>query len=495
MSVLTALARIRAAHEGRAVPLSRLRHLHLNDHPLVVMPLNHPGSSFQPLAVMAGTSRHDPHLITAPRGSQWQNAALLELADLVLAYIEQHQRAVEYLPATANLPERQRFAQAPQILVPNSQCVTYLEKLARRLRMRPPGQDPADPDNQIIALGRWLEQLTRQAAIPGSAAVLPLPSLLTQHWATGQSRLEDAILASVMAWIDPPPNTPAHQAARATDHPTNNPPAGPTTDPAFDTHELQYLLRDHDRAARQHDDTARAHCAAKLANRLAEYMDPTWQQMWDGLSRLQALPPSQGAARRWAKDRSAFTAFTEGMEQGRPPRPARDGIVTAARDLAVMEKEQAALEAERALEDPFVLAELRSRGDAFTGTVIAVDATHTEPGRGKNVKYRPRFTVITTDPLRLPPGRKLATPDLGKSVFAKILDITVHRDTYTVDMEIVGGMGRVNKPNLQAIPTLESEVSFTTAPDYFPLPAFPTYDQIPWTHGGPAGPPPTGQEP
>lgn len=489
MSVLTALARIRAAQEGRAVPLSRLRHLHLNDHPLVVLPLNHPGSAFQPLAAMIGSSRHDPHLITAPRGSRWRNAALLELADLVLAYIERHQRAVEHLP------ERERFAQAPQILVPNTQCVVYLERLARRLRMRPPSDDPADPGHRIIMLGRWLDQLSRQAAIPGSAAVLALPSLLAQHWATGQSRLEDAVLASVMAWIDPPPHTTAHRAARATDFPDNNPPAGPTTDPVFDSRELHYLLRGHDQAARQHDETERARRAGKLADRLAEYMDPTWQQMWDGLGRLQALPASEGAARRWAKDRSAFTDFTEGLEKGRPARPARDGIVTTARSLAVMEKEQAALEAERALEDPFVLAELRSKGDAFTGTVIDVDATHTEPGRGKSVRYRPRFTVTTTDPLRLPPGRKLASPELGKSVFAQILDTTVRGETYTVDMEITGGMGRVNKPNLHAIPALDSEVSFTTAPDHFPLPTFPAHDQIPWTHGGPIGAQPTGQEP
>ena len=100
-------------------------------------------------------------------------------------------------------------------------------------------------------LGKWLTFLADSADHPGAALLADLTSLLAEHWATGQSPLEDASLAAQLAWIDPPPGMTGLQAALATEDPLRCPPAGPATDPGFDQAILEPLVRSYDRAAQR----------------------------------------------------------------------------------------------------------------------------------------------------------------------------------------------------------------------------------------------------
>ncbi|WKX74078.1 hypothetical protein [Streptomyces sp. XD-27] len=118
MSLLTTLLRMRAAATGNALPTSRLRHLHLSDRPLMLLPLKQSGTAARPLAVMLGTDPARPELFLAPpTGST--TPMLTSLASRVTAYIEEHQRRHEHLPATSTRPARQRFS-TPR----NSWCPT-----------------------------------------------------------------------------------------------------------------------------------------------------------------------------------------------------------------------------------------------------------------------------------------------------------------------------------------------------------------------------------
>ena len=57
MSTLTSLARIEAADMGRAQLIRTVRHVHVSDRPMVIVPLQLAGEPCAPLAAMIGDDR------------------------------------------------------------------------------------------------------------------------------------------------------------------------------------------------------------------------------------------------------------------------------------------------------------------------------------------------------------------------------------------------------------------------------------------------------
>ena len=188
MTLLTTLARLEAPASGRAQPLSRVRHRRLAGQPLVVIPLTLAGDPATPVAAMIGTSRADQHLLVVPqpRNRDLRLRFLTGLAQTVIGYITARQNTTEVLPATRKREERRRYADAPQIIVPNRAARDYLGLLGRSTRFqRTDGPFPVDP--AVPALGKWPTFLADSADQPGSALLADLTSLLAEHWATGQS--------------------------------------------------------------------------------------------------------------------------------------------------------------------------------------------------------------------------------------------------------------------------------------------------------------------
>jgi hypothetical protein len=488
MTLLTTLARLEAAASGRARPLSQVRHRRLAAQPLVIIPLTLAGDPATPVAAMTGTGRHGQQLLTVtqPRDRDLRLGFLADLARIVLDYIAGRQNTTEVVPATKNCEERRRYADAPQIIVPNRAARDYLGLLGRATRFLstdgPYAVDPAVP-----ALGKWLTYLADSADQPGAALLADLTSLLAEHWATGQSPLEDASLAAQLAWIDPPPGMTGLEAALATEDPLRCPPAGPATDPGFDQATLEPLVRNYGRAVRSGSRAGAARAAAEIATALQGQLEPTWEASWHAISLLRALPETAGAARRWAADRDSFTRFASYVADGGLPQPRRDHAASAAARLDRLERAQATYDAERALEDPFVLAELRTAGEAFAGEV-----TSTEPARtiitaaGRSV-LRPRFTVRTGDPVRIEPGRVLICPARPRQR-VRLAALTRTAADAGVVLEVIQGMGTPGKPKPGAVPVAGEPVSYTLDPGYFAQRDFPPPDQTPWTHGGPARP-------
>ncbi|QFG26321.1 hypothetical protein [Actinomadura sp. WMMB 499] len=480
MSALSSLARLQAAAAGVAQPLATVRHCHVSAAPLVLIPLRLAGEAAAPLAIMLGADRDDPSLLVVPqpRNRDLRFAFAAETAKLVLNHIETSRGAVETLAPSrtaaksGEVEERIRYGDAPQVLVPNRGGVTFLRLLGRSTRFRgtegPYAVDPAVP-----VLGRWLTWFADRYDHPGSSLLLAMTEALRLHWATGQSSLEDGNLAALLGWIDPPDGLDGPAAAARAEDPVTSPPAGPATDPTFDNEVLAPAIAAYDRSngAPRAEERLRAAVASQLA--------PTWDLMWRAADLLRALPEGASVQRRWERDRDSFTYYHQTFGEAYP-QARRDTPVRAARRLHDLERAQDAYEAQRAFDDPLVMAEHRLTGQAFGGVVTESDPTRLDES-GKRPKLRPYLRVATEDPVRLDVGTTVcnaARPALKGRI--------VEFGTGGVLLELTGGMGRKLTPEPGVVPAVGERVCFTSLTEgSFGQAKFPDREDTPWTHGGP----------
>jgi hypothetical protein len=482
VSTLTALARAQAVATQTAQPVCTVRHVHVAARPLVLIPLALAGEANAPLAALVGDDPSSPRLlvVTQPRNRDQRFAFAVTLAKVVVGYVEAFCSAVETVPSGPGREPRQRFADAPQVLVPNPAAIRFVRLLGRSTRFRRSfGEYAVDP--AVPVLGRWLTFLADRAEVPGSCLMAAATDVLALHWASGQSPVEDLNLAALLGWIDPPAGMTGPQAAAAAEDKVLWPAAGPATDPTFDNEVLAPLIAACVRA--EGDPGARQRAESALRNALSGQLTPTWGLMWRAVGLLRSLPAGARVAARWSADRDTFTRYVEYLGEGGPPQPRRDSAVAAARRLDWLERALAGYAAQRAMDDPLVMAEYRMTGEAFAGIVSAA-----EPGRidstGRRRRLRPRITVATGDPLRVEAGDTLRSPDRpGQS--ALVVSVSSGRPCDVV-LELSGGMGRALTPTAGSVPAVGDRVCYTTLYDsYQPPGSFPSREDTPWTHGGP----------
>jgi hypothetical protein len=480
VSTLTALARAQAVRAGRAQPLATVAHLHVHRRPLVLVPLALAGEAHAPLAALVGDHRDHPNLLVVaqPRNRDERFAFAADLAGEILPYLDRYASATEAVATGREV--RYRFVEAPQVVVPNPGGVGFLRLLGRSLRFRRiTGEHAVRPT--VPLLGQWLTFLATAAEHPGSSLLVAATTALSRHWATGQSALEDNNLAALLGWIDPPPGRTGEQAAREAEDPAVWPPAGPTTDPGFDADVLQPLVERYDRAA---DGTARAAAARAVREALATQLTPTWNLVWRAVDQLRGLPPAATVPVRWAEDRDLFSDFVVRVQSGAPPQPRLDHAVAAAARLARLERALDRYEAQRAFDDPLVLAGYRLSGEAFAGQVSTVDAQRSVR-RGKRRWPRPYVWLRTDDPVRLEPGRVVRAVSRPRQD-AVVVSVTDGPDGTEVQLELTAGMGRGTTPDPDSLPCVGEHLCYTTLSDTWQPPgAFPDPERTPWTHGGP----------
>ena len=520
MTLLTAFARAEAAAAGRAQRIRTVRHVHLARRPLVIIPLQLAGEACAPLAVMLGDDPDKPRLLTVyePRDRARRFEFAADLAEVVLGHLDGYLPADDHdndhdndpnddhdgdrdqgrdQPDQAAAPPLEPLPDAPQLLVPNPNAAAFLRLLGRSTRLRrTDGEYAVRPT--VPLLGRWLTHYAERAEVPGSVLLLPMTTALADHWATGQSDLEDANLAALLGWIDPPDGLTGPQAARLAEDPVRCPPAGPVTDPTFDNEVLEGRMAAVRDATEAGDGPALARAQAAMDAALHSQLAPTWDLMWRAHALLARLPEAAHAQRRWKDDRWSFTAQAAWLRDGGAPQPRRDSAVAAARRLARLEREQQRLAVERAHDDPLVMAEYRLTGEAFAGTVVAADLTRLDTD-GRKPKLRPWLTVQATDAVIVEPGTLLTCPDYPSQT-AKVINIAdrnndknndenndKNADEYTrVTLELSGGMGRARTAPPGTTPAHGDTVTYTTLRDDFqPAPQFPRREETPWTHGGP----------
>ena len=513
MSLISTLARLEAVRTGRAQPAATVRHRHLSERPLVFVPLTTAGEAGAPLGALVGTDRDAPRLLAVPqpRDRDLRFAFLAELADVVLPYLDAYAQDVEAAERNETDPETGKrvkvevelCADAPQLIVPSRAGVDFVRLLGRSMRFRRTAeQDPETPypaPPRVPLLGRWLTHFGERARVPGSSLLLAMTDVLSRHWATGQSTLEDQHLGALLAWIDPPDGSTGAEAALHAELARDAkgqllcPPAGPATDPAFDNKLLAPAIERYDRTRTA---LAAAEDGLEADDRLGELTAaereirelvlsrtlPTWEKVWQGLDLLRALPDGAHVEERWTRDRWSFTGHRDRIVAGEPPQPRRDDAVTAANKLAAREREQARLEAQEALDDPLVMAVRRLSGEAFAGEVTDVVMAYSE---GKRPSPRPLVTVRTEDRPHLGERVKVyrslgGKPQAAEFVGREAEDLLVLR--------VVDKMGRGKEPEAGSLPEKGDRLCFTLFEhEQRGGPKLPDPEETPWTHGGPPG--------
>ena len=493
MSLMSALARMEAATAGRAVPAATVRHRRLSERPLVFVPLTTAGEAGAPLGALVGPDREAPQLLVVPqpRDRDLRFAFLARLADTVLPHLESAQDDVEWEERKETDPETGKkvpvqvelCVDAPQLLVPNAPGLDFVRLLGRSMRFRrtaeeePEAAYPAPP--RVPLLGRWLTHYGERARVPGASLLLSMTELLTRHWATGQSALEDQHLGALLAWIAPPDGLTGAEAALRAEVERDGagrlllPPAGPATDPAFDNHHLAPAVARFDAGVPGAEDEVRELIASQLR--------PTWEAMWRGVDLLRTLPEGARVAERWKRDRWSYTGHRDRVRTGEPPQPRRDDAVTAAAKLAGREQAQARLAAQEALDDPLVMAARRLTGEAFTGEVVEVEMAYSD---GKRPMPRPLVTVRTDDRPALAEGGKVHRVVGGDA--RQSAEFVARTDAHLVTVRLVNGMGRGKAPAPGTVPEKGDRLCWTLF-EHAPRggPGLPGVEDTPWTHGGP----------
>ncbi|OON76997.1 hypothetical protein [Streptomyces tsukubensis] len=510
MSLITTLARLEAVRDGRARPIATVRHRHLSERPLVLVPLTTAGEAGAPLGALVGTDRDAPRLLTVaqPRDRELRFAFLAELAATVLPYVDGFASDVEAAERGETDPETGKrvkvevelCSDAPQILVPGRAAVEFVRLLGRSMRFRRTAeQDPDTPypaPPHVPLLGRWFTHFGERARVPGSSLLTSMTELLSLHWASGQSGLEDQHLGALLAWIAPGDGESGARAALRAELSRDGegqllvPPAGPATDPAFDNKLLAPAIERYDRArsalaeaedASDHDRTLAALTGAEREIRelVASRTRPTWDAVWQGIDLLRALPPGVHTEDRWTRDRWSYTGHRDRVAAGEPPQPRRDDAVTAARKLASREREQARLDAQEALDDPLVMAGRRLAGEAFEGEVTDVVMAYSD---SKRPSPRPLVTVATDDLPQLGERTKVFRSLSGKPQTAEFAGFA---DDGLV-LRITDRMGRGKEPAEGSVPVPGDRVCFTLFEhDQRAGAGLPEPENTPWTHGGP----------
>jgi hypothetical protein len=507
------VARAEADGRGRAVPAATVRHTHLAESPIVFVPLTTAGEAGAPLGAMIGTEREEPTLLVVPQplDRELRFTFFAGLAAALLPVVDAYADDVEVEPATRNREEAEICSSAPQVIVPNGAALEYVRLLGRSTRFLRTVEDADAPHPvpvPVPLLGRWLTHYAERARTPGSALLVAMTDLLTRHWATGQSAMEDQHLGGLLAWIDPPEGMTGPQAAARAQTGRDrsglllSPPAGPATDPVFDNRVLAPALERYD-AARAAGATGPTRVAEQDVRRLvASQLRPTWDDVWHGVDLLRALPEAAHVEERWKRDRWSFTGHRDRLRAGEPPQPRRDDAVAAAQKLAGRETAQARLYAQEALDDPLVMAARRLAGEAFSGEVTAVEMTYSE---GRRPMPRPLVTVATPDLPQAEPGARAyrAVPGAKSAQPAEIAAVAPAPPAprtagerpeapapaqWLITVRLTGGMGSGRTPREGTVPAVGERVTCTLfAHDPRSGPALPDPEETPWTHGGPPG--------
>lgn len=469
MTLFDTYLKVRAAAEDRALPRASMCHRHLSDEPLVIVTYKLAGDPASPLGVLVGTDRDRPAFFCAPepRNRDLRFGLINPFAEVVLDYLRGYQ------PVEGDDRDASRRP-CPQLVVPNTATAQFLEVLGRSVRH--PGPAGLIPPATVQA-GRHLAWFGGQAEHPGQAFVLPMTDLLCEHWTTGQSALEDELLAAVLAWITPGPDGAAADALDAEDGPT----AGPASSPQWDKKHLDPAIADFNTARdRSTDPSVVDTVGPEVREVVRAALQPAWEDTWTALDLLRGLPTAPHAVTRRARDVREWEWWSRRVSGDdvrlRNTLSDREAI----RLLAEREADTALVVAQDCADDPLRFAAQEVDGTGVRGVVEYADADRriVPPGKTRRV-LRPLIRLrLAHENHRFEVDDALCWTERDGAVSMTVLG----RDDATMTLEITSGVQRVGgvTPDL---PTEVGRIIRLTSLDLARGPVKPVHDlRETWTH-------------
>ncbi len=475
MSLLPILLAAEAASRQSAVRRTAYRHAMMTPDPLVIAVYNLPGEAAAPLAFYLGTDQGAGELIVAPepRNRAVRFAGIQAFSTRVVAYI------APFLATQARQVGRpgarwmlEVALAAPQIVVPNRATREYLgARLGRSLRYLGLGNTHPVPQETLWA-GAHLSWLADYVHMPGQSIFMAATEVLSRHFATGQSALEDENLATLLAWIENEPGSGLQTIAQAErDAPAFGPVADPTLDQQLEPHVQAFgkAVRGEDtRAANRH----RVEVERLLRAPLAEAYAATHR----ALAILRGLPAASGVKERWDNDLREWSAYARRCARGLPRFRRRHDALQAARLLERWSRAAEELAVREAYDDPLIMAEHDAAGLCLSGTVASFDLENFEvkPGN-KRATLVPLLELSMTSQPQLLIGDELWWTGDGR-VLCEIRAIAERRGQWTVTLAVLQ-----NHKDGQRLPAVHSQAVFARLSAFGgPPPDGPR--EIPWTH-------------
>ena len=404
MSLIDLILTAEAAESRSAVRKTAFRHVHLTERPFVVVAFNLSGEAAAPIGLMWGTGERadDANFVVSgePRNRDSRFGAINAFCDDFTRHLRPYLK-LETVPKGRGGGFRQIAKAAPQIVVPNSATRSYLgARLGRSLRYLGLGETHEVPEPTQWA-GAHLSWLAEHSNLPGQSVFVAATEALAEHYATGQSALENANLASLLAWIDGLP-----EDALAVLESVEDTAYGPVPNPEWEA-QLEPLVRAYGDALRASDEGAEQ----RALNNVKEAVQPKLAEAYNATQRsieiLRSIPPAPGVLERWGTDERSWTSHAIRASSGIPRFARRHDPLRAARALQQWSAAADRLETQQAFDDPLVLARLDAEGRCVTGVVEDINRQNSEvkPGNSRRSSV-PLVDVRLTGPTRLLTGER-----------------------------------------------------------------------------------------
>ncbi len=404
MSLVDLILTAEAAESRSAVRKTAFRHVHLDERPLIVVAFNLSGEAAAPIGLMWGTgsSADDADFAVSgePRNRESRFEAINAFCDDFTRHLSPYLR-LETVPKRRGGGFRQVAKAAPQIVVPNSATRSYLgARLGRSLRYLGLGETHEVPEPTQWA-GAHLSWLAEHSNLPGQSVFVAATEALADHYATGQSALENANLASLLAWIDGLPDDALAMLESVEDSAY-----GPVPNPEWEA-QLEPLVRAYGDALRAGDKEAEQRALDEVEKAVRPKLAEAYQATHRAIEILRKIPPAPGVAERWGTDERSWTTHAIRASKGIPRFARRHDPLRAARALQQWSAAAERLETQQAFDDPLVLARLDAEGRCITGVVEEVDRQNSEvkPGNSRRSSV-PLVDVRLTGPTRLLAGER-----------------------------------------------------------------------------------------
>lgn len=427
MSYLQALLVADARRLGRAQRSASVRHRHLTERPLAILPWQLGAEPFTAAAIAWGFEPGTPKLVVPgePRDRELAFRALTIVAKDFNRWFEGRGRD-----------------EVPQVVVPNRGALALLGRLGRRLAYLPTtGDHPADPE--LVLFGRHLRFLFDRSRFPGQQLVVVLTDLLSSHWVSELSDLETQSLPALAASIEPPRGMTAHEAAFAAEGLQIGPMPSADDDTAVD--ELMSVFNE--RRARRTEEAVVAELRKPIEEHYERLVSRGWDLIWQCLDRERRYPEALHVERRWALDEEALDRHIEWVVLRRLPYRTRQTNAQAARTLHQWEDAQRLLEAEEAIDDPLRMIPTLLANRGIAGVVRRVDLENYEQGLKSRLR-RPILEIQTAEQCMVPVGKHLwwtRTPDKREYTVTGIRHLKGGKSVVTLQLE-TGSAQEVPEP-------------------------------------------------